>query len=84
MNDIIDIDCGQGQTAGQLFGAAEALREAAHSEMTGLERCEYEPAAAQLRTQLGEADFAQAWAAGRALSPEAAMALALDNDGSAP
>ncbi len=81
---FIAVARGQGQTAGQLFGAAEALREAAHSEMTGLERCEYEPAAAQLRTQLGEADFAQAWAAGRALSPEAAMALALDNDGSAP
>jgi hypothetical protein len=75
---LIALARGQGQPAAQLFGAAEALREAAHSAMTMMERHEHEPAVAQLRAQLGEAGFTAAWAAGRALSPDGAVGYALE------
>lgn len=68
----------QAERAATLLGAAEALRAAIGSEMTVFERREYEPAVAQLRTHLDEADFVRAWAAGRALSLEDAVAYALD------
>ncbi len=70
---------GAGARAARLLGAAEALREAGGYAMTPIERREYEPAVAQLRTQLDAADFAAAWAAGRALALDEAVAYALNS-----
>jgi hypothetical protein len=60
-----------------LLGAAAALREAATRSDPNLpERAVYEHATARAREALGEAGFAQADAAGRALSIEQAIAEA--------
>src|SRR5262249_35859159 len=61
-----------------LFGAAEALRELLGA---GLSPREYEDNAAymaQARTQVDEAGIAKGWEAGRALSMDEAIDLALD------
>jgi tetratricopeptide (TPR) repeat protein len=69
---------GQAERAARLFGAAEALREAIGSPLAPVDRAEYDRSLAAARAALGEEGFAAAWAAGRALSLEAAMAFALD------
>ena len=68
---------GQLKRAARLLGAAEALREATVSTIPPDEHAEYAEAAAALRSALGEEAFAAAWAEGRALSMESAIALAL-------
>jgi tetratricopeptide (TPR) repeat protein len=68
---------GQAERAAALFGAAEALREVLGTPMTAYERREYDQAVAQLRAQTNEATLKAAWARGRALSLEAAVAYAL-------
>jgi non-specific serine/threonine protein kinase len=68
---------GQPERAAVLLGAAAALREAATRSDPNLpERAVYEHATARAREALGEAGFAQADAAGRALSIEQAIAEA--------
>ncbi len=69
----------QPQKAARLFAAAEALRESLESQMTTNERAEYDHHLLKLRGQLNEAEFAAAWAAGRALSMDEAIALALSS-----
>jgi hypothetical protein len=69
---------GQAGRAATLLGAAEALRAANGTPMTQMERGEYDQAVAQLRTQLAGADFEAAWAAGRAMSQDVAVAYALE------
>ena len=63
---------GEPEWAAQLWGTAEALRE----DTTSVERVpyEYEQMVAAARIQLGEKDFASAWAEGRAMTPEQALA----------
>ena len=63
--------------AAQLFGAAEALREQIGSTMTVMERREYDQAVAQLRAQLAAVELTAAWASGRAMGLEEAVANAL-------
>jgi non-specific serine/threonine protein kinase len=65
--------------AGQLYGAAEALRESLGALMMSDERAEYGQALAVLRARLGEraAEFQQAWEAGRQMGYDAAVELAL-------
>src|SRR6266699_1646026 len=60
--------------AAHLWGAAEVLREAIGTPLPPVERVPYHRAVAAARTQLGEQAFATAWAEGRTLSPEQALA----------
>ncbi len=60
--------------AAHLWGAAEALREAIGAPLPPVERAPYHQAVEALRTQLGEQAFATAWAQGRTLSLEQALA----------
>ena len=60
------------EKAAQLFGAAEALREAIGAPIPPVERPDYDQAVAALRAQLGAVAFAVAWAQGRAYDPEVA------------
>ena len=69
---------GQGERAAQLLGAAAALRETIGAPQPPLEQAEVEQAVAEARAALGEAVWAAAFAAGRALSLEQAIAEALD------
>jgi DNA-binding CsgD family transcriptional regulator len=59
--------------AAQLWGAAGALRETIRVPIPLIERAEYESSIARARTRLGEKDFAAAWEAGRAMTPEQAI-----------
>jgi len=64
--------------AAHLFGAAERLREATGvTQDFPADRAANERARAAVRAALGNPAFAAAWAAGRALSPEHAVAEAL-------
>src|SRR6478609_4577962 len=60
------------QRAARLLGAAEALREALESTLEGIELALHEQALAALEP----ADIDDAWASGRALSPDDAAAFA--------
>jgi predicted ATPase len=65
----------------RLFGAAEALREATGGVIWAHDRADYERCMAVARAALGEEPFAAAWAAGRAMSLEAAVEYALEEGG---
>jgi len=58
----------------QLWGAAEGLREALGMPLPPVDRAAYECSVAAARLQLGETVFAAAWAEGRAMTPEQALA----------
>jgi non-specific serine/threonine protein kinase len=75
----------QAERAARLFGAGERLREATGIAVrTPADRAVHERAIAAARAALGEAAFAAAWAAGRALTPEQAIAEALALSVTAP
>jgi DNA-binding CsgD family transcriptional regulator len=61
---------GEPAWAARLWGAAEALRDAMGTPIPPVYRTEYERSVTAARTQLGEKVFAQAWAEGRAMTPE--------------
>jgi predicted ATPase/class 3 adenylate cyclase len=63
--------------AARLFGAAEAIREVAGSAMVPAEQAEYDAAVGQLRASLDPALLDPAWAEGRRLTTDEAVALAL-------
>jgi len=69
------------QRAAKLFGAAEVLRENIHLPMTSFEHVEYEREVNDLRANMDDATFTKAWAEGRALTMEQAIAFALESDG---
>ena len=66
-----------GARAARLWGAAEALRENAGVAMWAADRVEYERQRVALGAGIDERALAAAWAAGRALAPEQAIAEAL-------
>ncbi len=68
---------GQSIQAAQLFGAAEALRQTAGSVMRDNEKAEYDREVASLRDTTERSAFEAAWSAGRAMSIEAVVDLAL-------
>jgi tetratricopeptide (TPR) repeat protein len=68
---------GQAQRAARLFGAAEALREQIATPLSFVARLAYDGDVAIVRAQLDDATLATAWAEGRALSLEQAIAEAL-------
>ncbi len=61
----------------RLYAAASALREMIGAPVPPSERAPYERNMADWRRQLGEAEFAEAWALGRALTLDQAIASAL-------
>ena len=63
--------------AAHLWGAAEALREQIGARMWPIDRPEYERRVAAARSQIAPEDFDAAWAAGRTLTWEQAVAEAL-------
>ncbi len=67
----------QPERAARLLGAAEALRQRLKTDMTPLERREYEGTVTSLRKQMEPAEMAKVWAEGRALTMEEAIQLAL-------
>lgn len=67
----------QSERAAQLLGAAEALREKIGISMRDEERDEYTREIAAVHDQLDDDRFMQVWAAGRALTMEQAIELAL-------
>ncbi len=66
------------ERAARLFGAAEVLRENINLPMTPFEHVEYAREVSDLRANMNEAAFAKAWADGRALTMEQAIALATE------
>ena len=60
--------------AAQLFGAAEALREQIHAPLPPPLHIFYDKNLKMAHAQLDEASFATAWAEGRRMTPEAAIA----------
>ena len=73
-------EAGRPDRAVTLLGAASRLREVAAAPMLEPERVEHEAQLAKLRAALGPAEFERAWAEGRGLSTDAAVALAVDGD----
>jgi predicted ATPase/class 3 adenylate cyclase len=67
--------------AAQLFGAAEAIREAAEAAMPPWERVEYDAAVAGLRAALDPATLESGWADGHRLTIDQAVELALSSTG---
>jgi predicted ATPase/class 3 adenylate cyclase len=66
------------QRAATLFGSAEMLRESISIPMNPLERIEYEREVGDLRSNMEEAAFKQAWAEGGTLTMEQAIEYALN------
>lgn len=66
------------ERAARLFGAAEVLRVAIGTPLPPAARPAYDRAVAAARVGLDGEVFAAAWAAGRANTPEEAVAFALD------
>jgi predicted ATPase/DNA-binding SARP family transcriptional activator len=68
---------GDGFRAARLFGAAEALREACGQARPDNDRADEERVVAAVRANMDEEAFAAAWAAGRAMSVQEAVAAGL-------
>ena len=64
--------------AAQLFGASDALCESIHTELLPIDRDDYKQNVATVQSQLDESSFNAAWQAGRTLTLEQALALALE------
>jgi predicted ATPase/DNA-binding SARP family transcriptional activator len=72
---IADLACAQGQAtqAAWLLGAAQAMREAIGAALPPVERAQHDRVVTRVRDNLGAAQFAALWAAGRALTLEQAV-----------
>src|SRR5260370_31750872 len=60
--------------AARLWRAAEGLRDTIGVPIPPVERAAYDRSVAAARAQLGEKSFAAAWAEGRTMTPEQALA----------
>jgi non-specific serine/threonine protein kinase len=67
---------GEPERAARLFGAGEGLRGAMGVPLHPADRAEHDRSVAAVRAALGEAAFAAAWAAGRAMTLEQAVDFA--------
>jgi predicted ATPase/class 3 adenylate cyclase len=72
---------GEEERAARLFGATEALREAVGYHQAPRERALREPFLGAARSRLEEAKWEAAWAEGRAMTFEDAVAYALEDAG---
>jgi hypothetical protein len=70
------------ECAARLLAAAAVIRETYHVDMAPDERTEYDAALHSIRAQLDPASFDAAWAAGRTLDDEQAVALAFAREAS--
>jgi hypothetical protein len=61
------------------LGAAEALREKIHIQMSHFERIEYDKQVAELRNGMDEKSFSNLWSEGRLMTMEQAIQVALDS-----
>jgi predicted ATPase/class 3 adenylate cyclase len=71
---------GQDHLAGTLWGAGAAFRAESGKEMEPSDRFLREEALSAVRTRLGQATLAEAWAEGAALAPQDAVALGQSSD----
>jgi predicted ATPase len=71
---------GQLVRAGQLFGAAEAILHSIAAPLLAADQREYDHNVAALRGQLSADELAVAWAEGRSLTVEQAVAYGLQDD----
>ena len=71
---------GRSERAVQLFGSADALREAIGSPMPPVERAGHEHSVATLRDMFGAEYFKTAWTVGRKMTMEQAIELAMRRD----
>jgi len=71
---------GEPERAASLFGAAEALREAAGYQQATRAHSLREPYLTDARSRVGEAAWTTAWEKGRSMTFEAAIAYALQED----
>ncbi len=69
---------GQFSRAARLFGTADTLRQIIGAPLRQTDRADFERDLYLLRLRMGEAEFAQAWSVGSAMTLEQAMAYALD------
>ena len=69
---------GDAKRAARLWGAAASWREAINQPLPPTYLRDYAASMTQARTQLGEEVYASAWSEGHAMSPEQAIALALE------
>jgi ATP/maltotriose-dependent transcriptional regulator MalT len=72
---FVEVRQGALRQAVWLWGAAHALREAIGAPMYPVYRGGYEHALTQARAQVGEQTFRTAWAEGRLMTPEQALAI---------
>jgi len=75
---LVAVSLGDAKRAARLWGAASAWREAINEPLPPTYQRDYAASMTQARTQLGEEVFASAWSEGHAMSPEQAIALALE------
>jgi hypothetical protein len=75
---------GQPERAAQLFGAAEAIRNAIGAPLPPVERANYERNLASVQAQCDAALFAAAWAVGQAMTMEQVIADVLSATAPAP
>ena len=66
---------GEPARAAQLWGTAEALREAIGAPLQPIERADYDHAVAAVRNHLGEEAFVSAWTEGRAMTAEQVLII---------
>jgi hypothetical protein len=80
LEDLAKIACTQGkpERAARLFGAAEALREAIGNPLSVREREDHDRDVDAVREGLVQETFAAAWAEGRAMTLDQAIAYALE------
>ena len=71
------VDQGEVQRAARLFGAAETSWNTHRLTFSPFGRDRHDCAVIAARSQLGEANFTAAWAAGQALLSDEVIALAL-------
>jgi predicted ATPase/DNA-binding CsgD family transcriptional regulator len=70
--------------AAQLWGAADALRDALGVPIPPFELADYERSLSAVRVHLGERAFAAAWSQGRSMTPEQALAAKGEKPASPP
>ena len=82
LEQLAEVACSRGQLqrAAQLFGAAEAMREAIDASLPLTDRGNYDNTVAATRGGLPPEAFAAAWARGRRMTFEQAIAYALERN----
>lgn len=66
----------QDELAARLLGAAQALRERLQTDMTPIERQEYDASVTSLHAHMDAADLERTWAEGRAMTMQQAIEMA--------